>query len=242
MQLDGSIAWRTLMHSLPIVALVGLLWPGQSVAQTWVRDSNSVRLAWGTANVLVRADTSAGVQVWAETSRLFQNTPTRAFAARFDPDSTAAWVSSAEALISTTTAPADTEVTRLQTRPLRGTDGSQIVLVRRRRGTKWESHTRIFFLNREGRLPWYIEAPKADADTFVKVLFAQSAVSHWRPQQPADPLEPNPIEPSQCPLPLPGNPRPRFPSGHNAGSGGEVWVSFVVRPDAHRIRRVSGST
>jgi len=220
---------------LRLVLVVGLLLamlrPDPALAQTWITDSNTVRLAWGTANVLVRADTLTGVQIWAETSRRLQNTPHRSFVARFDPDSAALWLNAAHVLVETKGVPHDTAATRLQTPALRAPDGSQLVLVRQRKGKKWEANSPLVFIGPEGLSPWFIEAPKEDAERFLTLLMQQAGASRWGQQQDPASFEPNPIDPSVCPVPLPGNPSVEFPQGHNAGAGGEVWLAFGIRTD-----------
>ena len=70
---------------LSLALLPGLLRPPATLAQASISDSTIVRLAWGAVNVLVRADTVDGVDVWAEASPIGYRGQQLRFVAYFAP-------------------------------------------------------------------------------------------------------------------------------------------------------------
>jgi hypothetical protein len=200
-------------------------------AQTWAPDSAFQRLAWGTVNVLVRSDSTAGVRLWAETSSLDYSGKPLAFVASFDPDSVNNWLTQAKAIISYKKAPSNDSVQALQTHPLRAADSSQVILVRRRKKSKWENQATLLFVDPGARHPWTINAKLDEADRFIQVAFHQAGRSGWRPVTDSSWVHvANPLVESTCPAPLPGNPGVIFPPGLY-GASGAVWMTFVVRAD-----------
>jgi hypothetical protein len=218
------------MRALRPVLLLLLLTPALLPAQTWVSDTLSLRLAWGTANVLVQRDSSRGVKVWAVTSRVIRDTPTRNFAASFDPDSAVLWLAYADKVVNFTGRPSDSASVRLQTPVLRATDGSELLIVRRRDGKKWDAHPQLFLIGPKGLSPWYIESNRKEMQQFLTLMFRQAGASAFRPTLDTLPTEPNPIDPVSCPTLLVAG-KAEYPAALQNGPGGEVWLTYVVRAD-----------
>jgi len=199
-------------------------------AQNRIPDSTITRLAWGTINVLIRADTTNGLLVWAETSPIAYQATQQSFAASFNPQDMDPWLNLAHLVVTTTTLPSDS-ATALATPPLVARDGSHLLVFRRRKKHKWEAHTEILLLDREERHSWYIDADRDKARTFLEALWLQAGRSRQRPSSTAV-RDANPLDPASCPQPVPGTLVLRYPEGLRlASESGEVWMSFVVQPD-----------
>lgn len=217
-----SIIWITSLLSITA---------GPLAAQTWAPDSAFERLAWGTVNVLVRADTTAGVRLWAETSSLDYSGKPLAFVASFNPDSVNNWLAQAMSILTYKAPPSSDSVQALQTPPLRAPDSSQVILLRRRKKSKWDNHATLLFVDPGERHPWTIDAKLEEADKFIQVVFHQAGRSGWRPGTRANSVRlANPLVEGTCPTPLPGNPGLVYPAGLY-GTSGAVWMTFVVRAD-----------
>jgi TonB family protein len=213
-----------------LLPLAGLVPPTTTSAQHAVPDSTVTRLAWGTVNVLVQADTTKGVLVWAETSPIGYNGEQLSFAASFDPQAVDPWLNFAHLVVTSAGVPADSAVA-LETPPLIARDGSRLVLLRRRRKAKWESHTAILLLDREQRHPWSIDARSDDARRFLEAFFLQAGKSRQRPDS-SGVHDANPLEPRACPQPIGGTLVLRYPESLRwRHESGEVWMHFVVQAD-----------
>jgi hypothetical protein len=214
-----------------LVVLLSALVSQLAAAQGWVTDPNAQRLAWGTSNVVLQSDTATGVQLWAVTSQVLRHdTPRRAFAARFDPDSVVIWLATAEKLLEGARPPKD-PTTSLQTPILFALDSSQLSLQRYQENGGWSSHVRIAFTAPDGNAPWAISAEVRETSAFLKALFRSAALSSYRPDV-NQPLAPNPADTSTCPSAL-TQPVVNYPAARvRAGSAGEVWLTYVVRTDS----------
>src|SRR5207244_11523854 len=79
----------------PSALLLGLLLGLRATAgsaQNRIPDSTITRLAWGTINVLIRADTTNGLLVWAETAPIAYQGTQQSFAASFNPQDMDPWL------------------------------------------------------------------------------------------------------------------------------------------------------
>lgn len=204
--------------------------PSAASPQQRAPDSTITRLAWGTVNVLVRADTTHGVHVWAQTSLAAHRQRDLGFGAYFDPEAVDRWVSQANLVITAASPPPDSAIA-LETRPLASHDGSRVVLIRKRNKERWDKHTAILLVDREERTPWYIDVKLEEARQFIAALFDQTSHSRLHPDSvPAD--EHFVLDRGQCARALAGNPFPRYPYMLlRDRQSGEVWTSFVVRTD-----------
>jgi hypothetical protein len=154
----------TLMqHTTVILAFLITLVAPTGFAQNWHPDSTVTRLAWGTVNVLVQADTANGLLVWAETSPIAYQRSQHSFAASFSPESLDSWVNLAHLVVTTTTSASDSGAA-LATPPLVARDGSHLLVFRRRKNGKWESHAEILLSDRAERHPWYISGTQSCFD------------------------------------------------------------------------------
>ena len=209
--------------------LIALVAP-TGLAQTWRPDSTIRRLAWGTVNVLIQADTVNGLLIWAETSSIaYQGSP-QSFAASFSPESLDSWVNLAHLLVTTTTPPTDS-ATALATPPLVARDGSHLYVFRRQKKGKWESRIEILLSDPAERHPWRIDADRDNATAFVKALWLQGGRSRQRPESPLV-RDANPLDPSRCPQVVQGTLDLRYPVLlQRRGEMGEVWMSYVVQQD-----------
>jgi TonB family protein len=219
-----------MQRSAALLAFLLGLRPPPGSAQDSLRDSTITRLAWGTVNVLVQADTTNGLLVWAETSPIAYQETQQSFAASFNPQAMDPWLNLAHLIVTTTTPPSDS-ATALATPPLVARDGSHLVVFRRWKKHKWESHAAILLLDREERHPWYIDADRDNARKFLEALWLQAGRSRQRPASTAM-HDANPLDPGSCPQPLPGTLVLRYPEVlRQRWESGEVWMSFVVQPD-----------
>ena len=202
-------------------------------AQHWVDDPAAERLAWGTANVVVRSDTLRGVQLWAMTSRTVRDTvPRRSFSAGFDPDSVLAWLAYARQLAGRTPPAPEPGATHLRTPPLRSTGGSQLFLDRARAAGDWAPEVQLFLVGPELRNPWYIVAPIHETGRLLAMLFRRAGASQYQPAligQTAEPSRSDSGWTGRVLTPI----RLEYPAVHSrAGIPGEVWLTFVIRPDS----------
>ena len=217
-----------------LATLLALFCPRVSSAQShfWV-DSTVTRLAWGNMNVLVIPDTSAGLRLWVETSKLYHRGDPHRFIGRFAPgEALDRWLAQAEVLIESER-PSDSTVTRIRTAGLMGLDSSTLVLSRDRKGRDWESRIR-FTLNPgpDSRdHPWEIGLEKPEAKELVLALFHGAGISRFR-ARPAW-VDTARVETSEVYDESASNP-PSLQSGSIAyppelgGREGEVWASYMV--------------
>jgi TonB-like protein len=107
------------------------------------------------------------------------------------------------------------------------------VLLRGRKGAKWDPHTAILLVDPEGRNPWYIDVRPPEARQLIQALFEQAGRSRRR----ADSVEVDerlrPLDRGTCVQAMPGNPWPSYPNVLlRDRRSGEVWTSFVVQTDS----------
>ena len=219
-----------MQHTTFMLAFLITLVAPTGFAQNRHPDSTITRLAWGTVNVLVQADTANGLLVWAETSPIAYQRSQHSFVASFSPESLDSWVNLAHLVITTSTPPSDSAAA-LATPALVARDGSHLLVFRRRKKGKWESHAEILLSDRAEQHPWYIDADRDNAQAFVEAIWLQGGRSR---QQPARPLvhDANPLDPSSSPVLLPGTLVLRYPEQlRQRWEMGEVWMSFVVQAD-----------
>ena len=197
----------------------------------WVADSGVTRLAWGSVNVLVQADTVSGVRLWAQTSSLGYRGEPRAFVASFDPAAVEPWLDRANLVVRYQGAPPADSVLALETPPLTANDGSQLVLIRRRSKRGWQPRLTILLVGPGDVHSWSISARPEEASSFLNALFHRLPESRFQPELVAE-VDANPFRADQCPYPLAGNPIPEFPVElrHVIGES-EVWLTFVVLAD-----------
>lgn len=217
------------MRAILVVAL--LLAPSPAASQAWKPDPNARRIAWGTSNLVIRSDTTAGLLVWAATSQaLRRDLPHRSFAARFEPDSVVGWLAYGQKVLAPGRPPSSPEA-RLQTPDLAAIGGSHLSLVREQEGGQWSSRVYILFTGRDGKSPWSILATTKEATTFLRTLFEAAGQSSY------DPIAyslyaPNPLDSLTAPRWL-KEPVVQYPSAWSRdGQGGEVWLTFVIKPDS----------
>ncbi len=215
------------------ILLIGLLLaaPAAATAQGWQPDPNARRIAWGTANLVLRSDAAAGLLLWAGTSQaLVENLPRRDFAARFEPDSVVNWLAYAQRVVSPPKGPTG-EQTRLRTPDLLSIGGSSLALAREREGERWGDRVYVLFAGPEGNHPWSIAARPREAKEFLTSLFKAAGESSYDASV-ATLYAPNPVDSLTCPWPL-GERPVDYPSiWARAGHGGDVWLTFVVKADS----------
>ncbi|HSR93114.1 MAG TPA: TonB family protein [Gemmatimonadales bacterium] len=237
---SASCCARKARVLLTAALLLGFSAPAQ--AQDAVVDPAVLRLAWGSLNVLVQADTVAGLVVWAQTSATTATPLNYNFFAVFDPDSLASWLDYAKRLVETKDPPHVAGSTAIRTPPLYARDSSAIVFLRQRQGTKWEGHARLYFFDSGGNNPWYVEAPRKEALNFISALFLQGAASHMAPESAL--LRYGSLSDSSArsegsstlftgPKLIETTWHLLYPrSMQQEGREGEVWISFVILPDS----------
>jgi len=211
-----------------LILLAAIIAPAGG-AQKWRPDSTITRLAWGTVNVLVQADTVNGLLVWAETSPIAYQKKAQSFTASFSPDSLDSWANLAHFVVTTTVRPTDS-ATVLATPPLVARDGSHLYVFRRQKKGKWESRIEILLSDRAQQHPWRIDANRDDAGAFVQALWHQAGQSRQRPES-LTVHDANPIDPVSCPKVVPGTLVLLYPNQLQPRRAGEVWMSYAVQPN-----------
>lgn len=202
-------------------------------AQHWVDDPAAERLAWGTANLVVRSDTLRGVQLWAATSRTVRDTvESRSYVASFDPDSVLAWLDYARQLAGRTPPAPEPGATHLRTPPLRAGGGGQLFLDRARGKGDWAPEVQLFLVGPGLRHPWYIVVPINETGRLLALLFRRAGASQYQPARWAEEDAPDLVDSTTAPRML--TPVQLFyPAALlRARIPGEVWLTFVIRADS----------
>lgn len=213
------------------VLLLSLITLRPATAQRWEPAPSVTRLAWGSVNVLVQADSTQGIRLWAHTSSLGYDGRPLAFVASFDPELLGAWLNRADAVLTRTPPPVADSVQGLVSPPLLAQDSSQLVVVRRRSRGKWAKRASLLLIGPSNDTPWSIDASLEDAGQLLRALFVRAAESRFQPDS-TTVIDANPMVPGTCPWPLPGNPLPKYPYLRDgARRTGEVWMTFIVLPD-----------
>lgn len=222
-------AYRMKRRSIGAIALLGALivaGSGAARAQELELDSSVRQLEWGSIFMLVQADTSAGVIIWASTSSLRYHGTPKEFYAGFDPNLVVPWLASAEAVVGHERAVEDgSPATGLETPVLVAGDSDGVQLVRLRKGSHWDDHVHISLLDRTGKESWGIRTTRDEAKTFLKVLFdraIRSQLSEDAPMVGADTIGGVATAPVLMTSMKPNIPRKL------QGLEGEVLLGFVV--------------
>ncbi len=212
------------------IGLIGLTLSAiQANAQSLSPDSNITRLNWHTVNLLVIADRKDGLGLWIQTAMSNHQGKPRQYTATFEPDGLQNWLDLANRIVTTTTPPRDS-ATALIDRNIAAQDGSQMMLVRRRAGHKWEDDVILIMSDSGGRNSWAIEAQLPEMAELVKTMFAAATRSHLEPAASVIATA-NPLDVDRAPRML-GSPKPEYPAALLAtGRPGEVWLQYIVGED-----------
>ncbi len=150
-------------------------------AQTWHADSSLRQFSWGPVNVLVRADTAYGLQLWAGTASVGYNGTRHAFHADFDPDTLTNWINLAHAVVSYRQRVEGDSVPDLRTPPMYSTDSSWLIVLRKRKGSGWSERPQLVFLDTDDTTPWAVDASASEANALIEALFVTAASSRLSP-------------------------------------------------------------
>jgi hypothetical protein len=203
-------------------------------AQTWHADSSVRQFAWGPVNVLVRADTTRGLSLWAGTASVgYHGTPHK-FHANFDPDTLPTWLNLAHAVVAYRQRVEGDSVPDLRTRLLYSADSSAILVLRERKASSWSDRAKLVFLDKDDKEPWSIAARASEANALFVALFAMAASSRLSAAPPTMAIRsgPNPLDAR----PVTQQPRllkagkmdiPLWARGRPA----EVWMEFTIGAD-----------
>ena len=222
-------AARSRPVALALAALFLLLPPlggGDAAAQA---PSTPVRrLAWGTVNVLVYGDTANGVHVWAATTEAAGDARPQ-FVGRFHPDRVLEWANGAAVLLDAPAPPAGDTATVYQV-PLVGLDTALAVVLRRRKGDRWDGDPVLYLAGRDRERPLNVSAGPSHLRALVDTLFTTAAQSGYRPPAAAGTMVwHNPLDSTNAVRPRRGWRGPRYPPHlQHRGVGGEVWLRFTV--------------
>ncbi|HET7602227.1 MAG TPA: energy transducer TonB [Gemmatimonadales bacterium] len=163
-------------------ALLILLSVSPCHAQAWDSASAVQQFAFGPVNVLVIADTVAGLGVWAATSSTEYQGERHEFGTSFNPDSMDRWLDQAHAVITRDGAADSSSPTTLQTTPLVAVDSSAIVVLRKMDASRWSDQIELVFLDKDRKSLWSVDASAAQADSFVTGMFVEAARSRLMPR------------------------------------------------------------
>jgi TonB family protein len=176
------------LRSMAAMGLAGVLMMAANHtvrAQELELDPSVHELNWGSVYVLVQADTTSGVIIWASTSHVNYNGKSRNFFAGFDPELVFRWVGSAQALVDHDDhVDESSPATGLAIPLLVAADSDRIRLVRLRKGSHWDDHVSIALIAADGKESWGITATRSEAAEFLKVLFDCAVRSRLQPDAP----------------------------------------------------------
>lgn len=192
------------------------------------------RLAWGSVNLLVHADTMAGVHLWAATTSVDPRSRSSAWqrdvSGRFDPAAVERWTEQVAALLHAERF-ADGDTASLASAVLLARDSSTAGIFRRREGDRLGDRVFLFLAPKRGE-PLVIQGETPAALELANALLHAAALSRLAPPdgaRDAVPAVDAPIEPIALPS-------PSYPGVLEAeGMQGEVWAEFVVGADGRVV-------
>lgn len=228
-----------LLSAGPVAAAGAPVAPGASrpiapVAPAGVERPTLTRLAWGSVNLLVHADTSGGVRVWAATTsgdrRMRSPDRQRAFAGRFDPAAVEPWTEAVAQLLHARRF-AEGDTASAANASLLERDSAVVGIFRRREGDQLSERVFLYFAPPGGHDPLVIQGTAADALAFANAMLHAAALSRIAPPPPAGAgaiYHDNPIDEATC-VAIERAVTPHYPPELvGAGVHGEVWAYFVV--------------
>lgn len=197
------------------------LWLG-TLAST-LEAQEAERLVFGQGTVLVVADSSTGLDLWAY-RRATPGLPRAPdFVGWFDPRLVLAWLHSARNLIQAP--PPDTA--GLETLPLQAIDGGFITVVALSESVDTVHPIVLTFGHVSERARWIIAFGRHEAPLLLSAL--ERNASRSRLQPPPDVAYVNPTNRAATPDRAPRSVPPAFPRDLMAqGRGGEVWARFDI--------------
>jgi hypothetical protein len=163
---------------LAVVGIGGVL-PGSAI-QGQAQDSLTTWLDWGSLAFLIKADTSHGVQLWANAlvARKDGAEP-RTFVARYDPAAVVTWAMDAELLLLPDRVGPNDPPKLLAVTPLTDLKDGQFVTARRREGPRWARKV-VFSFNAKGEEPLTFSVERSQATELFGALVRAARRSHLR--------------------------------------------------------------
>jgi len=184
------------------------------------------RIVFGRGTVLVIADSSTGLDLWAVRRPEPGERRAPDFVGWFDPELVLAWLVSARNLI--VAPPPDTA--GLETLPLRAMDGGFVTVVALSEYVDTAHPILVTFGHVSERARWVIPSDRREAALLLSTL--ERAAHRSRLHPPANLDYVNPTNRAATPDRDPGSRPPAFPRRLLAqGIGGEVWARFDIGPD-----------
>ena len=199
-----------------------------AAAQADTAEAPEGRLLWGSVNVLLLPDSSAGIRLWVQaTSHAYDNDPPQLFIGAFDPDSFDTWLSQAQSVVHPADSIPASEMKDLKTPHLTALDGAFLYLDRRNRAPGLEPVVTFSFYDNEALKFWSLEVSTQQFRDFLTAAARPLSLSRLKPM-PGDPYRPNPINGSRCPKPV-----DRHAFAYFSEFRSQVWVEFVVDAAGH---------
>jgi len=180
------------------------------------------RLPIGVGSLLLLADTTTGLTLWATRSPRPGHRPTPDFVGWFEPDAAAEWVVTGHAVLAETVEP---DAEGWETERLTARDGGFLTLIRLRSPADADRPFLLAFGHPAERQRWMIEATQHEVTDLLD-LFGRIA-SRGRLAPPPNLGYANPTHRAVTPD---RDPASRPPTIRTA-KGGEVWLSADLDPD-----------
>lgn len=189
-------------------------------------------LEWNIIHLLILADTTSGLTLWAIPKDPGAVKPPTGFAGRYDPVQVVQWLSLAKAVVN---AP---RVTRdsgryLYTPPLFDRDSGQLVLYRERIGSNWGKQSYLLFNSRDDRHPFKVPMNDQQVSEFMTVFGTQagrSSLSSTLDSTDVRVYSRSAIEESVDPPKLLSGLDLEYPRNLR-GKGGQVLATFIIMPN-----------
>ncbi|HKV74058.1 MAG TPA: energy transducer TonB [Gemmatimonadales bacterium] len=168
------------MRSFSLVLLLTMS-PVAAAAQDWPPGEGATWLHMGAVDLQIAPHSSKGVQLWAVTSATRTKDSPRSYIAGFDPALVEPWLDQAGSVVYFDgPAPGDS-AQALATPGLMASDGSQLAILRKRKGHGWATDVTVIFLDPTDQRSWSFTASNGEAREFLQAFLAQEGMSHFVP-------------------------------------------------------------
>ncbi len=217
------------MRRIGVLIAAIVAWPGPTpiAAQSFEPSPRISRLAWGTLDILILADTLTGLRIWA-----IPRNEIRDISGRFDPIEVRQWLDLARTVVAQPAVP-DTGA-YLFTPPLISRDSAMVVLYRERSGEAWSRRSFLLFTGTGQKDRFTVPLEPRYLEEFLSAVSVQAAASRLVPDRDTTAV---PQYCTTCAQDTASAPRMlkagrrRYPPALQArGMEGRVWATFVITP------------